>query len=239
MEYFDTFDENGVFVSSEDEQDVHYKGLWHKIIRIWIYDNEGNIWLKRSKQTGKLDTINEVHLRSSESVVNCFDRAMFESLGIHLPATSKVTFVGMKKMSINKKFSDNSEFKGNYFLCDYLADFNDVVRFFIFDNDTEAVVKCNALGVINLITSKANQIVGYECLADSINSQNKIILSIGDLNRSKDEDMLQKYNSVLNIVDLNIKKLSKMQKEEEMLRKYANVDQEETHADDNEGAEVY
>ena len=127
MNYFDTFDENGVFISSEDEQDVHYKGLWHKIIRIWIYDNEGNVWLKKSKETGKLDTINEVHLLSSESVTNCFDRAMFERLGIHLPATSKITLVGMKKMSINKKFSDNSEFKGNYFLCDYIADFDDKI----------------------------------------------------------------------------------------------------------------
>ena len=127
MNYFDTFDENGVFISSEDEQDVHYKGLWHKLIRIWIYDADGNIWLRRSKSTKKLNTINEVHLLSSESVTNCFDRAMFEKLGVHLPSTSKVSFVGMKKMSIEKNFSDGSEFKGNYFLCDYIGEFSNFI----------------------------------------------------------------------------------------------------------------
>ena len=52
-------------------------------------------------------------------------------------------------------------------------------------------------------------------------------------------NMLQKYNSVLNIVDMNIKKLSRMKKEEEKLNKFVNNDQNETHADENEGAEVY
>lgn len=239
MEYFDTFDENGVFISSEDEQDVHYKGLWHKIVRIWIYDHEGNIWLKKSKSTGKLDTINEVHLLSSESVVNCFDRAMFERLGIHLPATSKITLVGMKKMSIHKKYSDNSEFKGNYFLCDYIADFNDEVRFFIFDDDTEAVLKCNAQGVVNLITGKSNQIIAYEYYADKINSENKTVISLKDLERPTNEDMFTKYGAVMNLVDLQVKKHAKEAKEEEKLSKYISKRQEETHADENEGSEVY
>jgi len=239
MKYFDTFDENGVFISSEDETDVHYKGLWHKVVRIWIYDNEGNLWLKRSKTTKKLDTINEVHLLSSESVVNCFDRAMFEKLGIHLPATSKITYVGMKKKSIQKKFSDNSEFKGNYFLCDYLADFNDDVRFFIFDDDTESIVKCNALGITNLITSKANEIIAYEYFADSINSHNKIVLSLKDIEKPKNEDIYTKFNSITNIVELNLKKAAKIKKEEEKISKYMKKYEEESHADENEGTEVY
>lgn len=239
MEYFDTFDENGVFISSEDEQDVHYKGLWHKIIRIWIYDKEGNIWLKKNKSTGKLDTINEVHMKSSESITNCFDRAMFECLGIHLPATSKVTLVGMKKMSIQKKFSDNSEFRENYFLCDYIADFNDDVRFFIFDNDTEAVYKCNAQGVVNLIAAKSNQIIAYEYYADKINSENKTVISLKDLERSVDEDMFNKYNSVLQLVELQVKKQAKEASEEEKLSKYVTSRQDETHANENEGTEVY
>ena len=68
MEYFDTFNEEGVFLSSEDENDVHYKGLWHKVIRVWLYDDDGNIYLRRRKLDNKLDCINELHMRSSESV---------------------------------------------------------------------------------------------------------------------------------------------------------------------------
>ena len=47
MDYFDTFTEDGVFLSSEDEADVHYKGLWHKVIRVWLYDNDGNLYLRK------------------------------------------------------------------------------------------------------------------------------------------------------------------------------------------------
>jgi len=238
MNYYDTFDESGVFISSEDERDVHYKGLWHKVIRIWIYDKDGNIWLKRSKTTGKLDTINEVHLLSSESVTNCFDRAMFERLGIHLPATSKVSFVGMKKMTFEKHFSDNSEFRGNYFLCDYIADFDDKISFFIFDNDTEAVVKCNAIGIMNLINSKVNQIIGYEFHED-VNSESKIAVSFTDIQKAANEDTFAKFSAVTNIIDMNAKKLAREKKEEAKISKFMGTSEEESHADENEGTEVY
>ena len=238
MNYFDTFDENGVFISSEDEQDVHYKGLWHKVIRIWLYDAAGNVWLKRSKSTGKLDTINEVHLLSSESITSCFDRALFARLGVHLPATSKLTFVGMKKMSVEKRYSDNSEFKGNYFLCDYIADFNDNIRFFIFDDDTEAVVKCNAHGVTNLLSSRVSQIIGYEYREDA-NFENKIEVSFLDIERKADEDAFAKFSTVTNLIGVNAKKLVKQIKEDEKLSKYVSKRQEDTHAHENEGTEVY
>lgn len=239
MEYFDTFDENGVFISSEDETDIHYKGLWHKIVRIWIYDKDGNIWLKKDKKSGKLDTINEVHIKSSESIISCFDRAMFESLGIHLPANSSITLVGMKPMSIKKTFSDNSEFIENYFLCDYIADFNDDVRFFIFNEKIQSLVKCNAQGIISLLSSKANEIVAYEYFADAMNSESKVVLSYNDIEKNIAEDTFLKYSTVINLINLNAKKLAKQKKEEEKLRKYAEKNNEESHADENEGTEVY
>ena len=97
MEYYDTFDENGVFMTSEDDYDVHYKGLWHKVIRIWLYDNEGNLYLRIRKDSNKLDAINELHELSSESVSSCFDRGMFEKLGIHFPATSHLEQLRIKR----------------------------------------------------------------------------------------------------------------------------------------------
>ena len=71
MEFYDTFDENGVFLSAEDEADVHYKGLWHKVIRVWLYDQDGNIYLRVRKSDNKLDCINELHMLSSESISRC------------------------------------------------------------------------------------------------------------------------------------------------------------------------
>ena len=121
MRYFDTFDENGVFQSSADEADVHYKGLWHKVIRIWLYDKEGNIYLRIRKEDQKLDCITELHVESSESIVNCFDRGLYEKIGVHLPATSNVEQAHFRKKKFQKVFSDNSEIRDNFFLCDYIC----------------------------------------------------------------------------------------------------------------------
>lgn len=238
MNYYDTFDENGMFISSEDERDVHYKGLWHKVIRIWVYDSEGNIWLKRSKSTGKLDTINELHLLSTESITSCFDRALFQTLGIHLPATSNISLVGMKQISESKTFSDNSEFKENYFLCDYIATSDGKERFFIFDEDTDAIVKCNAAGIINLILAKSKQIIGYEYKEDAT-AENKIAVSYADILRSPIEDTFAKFSAVVNIVEINAKKFAREKQEEEKINKFAKNLVQESHADENEGSEVY
>ena len=90
MAFYDTYNIDGVFHSAEDEADVHYKGLWHKVIRVWLYDQQGNIYLRVQKPSGKCDFINELHIESGESATSCFDRGMFEKLGIHFPATSSL-----------------------------------------------------------------------------------------------------------------------------------------------------
>lgn len=238
MNYYDTFDENGIFLSSEDEKDVHYKGLWHKVIRLWIYDSEGNIWLKRSKSTGKLDAINELHLLSTESVTSCCDRALFQTLGIHLPATSNVSSVGMKQISLSKLFSDNSEFKENYFLCDYIASSDGKERFFIFDEDTDAVVKCNAAGIINLILAKSKQIIGLEYKEDAT-TENKIAVSYLDIAKNPNEDTFAKFSAIANIVEMNVQKIAREKQEEEKISKFAKNLVQESHANENDGSEVY
>ncbi len=238
MDFYDTFDENGVFISSEDEKDVHYKGLWHKVVRIWLYDAEGNIWLKKSKTTGKYDVLNEVHLLSQEGISRCFDRALFERTGLHLPATSTITAASTKKMTVTKHFTDDSEFRGNYFLCDYIADFNESVRFFIFDKDTESLIRCSANGIANLISNRSNQIIAYEYTEKDASEPKKIVISLSDIERNAYEDYFSKFSPVMKLVDTNAKKLAREKQEEAKLAKFRKND-DESHANDNEGTEVY
>ena len=134
MAFYDTYNIDGVFHSAEDEADVHYKGLWHKVIRVWLYDLQGNIYLRVKKPGGKCDFINELHIESGESATSCFDRGMFEKLGIHFPATSTLIQVSSKKVKKHKVFSDNSELKDYYFLIDYIGEFDHSTSFFIFSN---------------------------------------------------------------------------------------------------------
>lgn len=244
MEYFDTFNEEGVFLSSEDENDVHYKGLWHKVIRVWLYDDEGNIYLRKRKSDNKLDCINELHMRSSESVSSCFDRGMFDKLGIHFPATSEFMQVCMRKVKKHKVFSDNSEMKDNYFLCDYIGEFDKSTHFFIFSNDTEGLVKCNAKGVLNLLSTRTGEVVSYNVQPNGSFNEEKSFISIQDIFEDSNEDTYMKYSYVVNEIDTNAKKHKKELREQEKMRKLMekNAPVEETfqsHADENEGVDIY
>ena len=185
MEYYDTFDENGVFQSSEDEFDVHYKGLWHKVVRVWLYDNEGNIYLRVRKQDNKLDCINQMHLQSQESISSCFDRAMFDKLGIHFPATSNFEQASIRKVKIHKVYSDNSELRDNYFLCDYVGEFDKSSNFFIFNNDTAGLVKINAKGLLSMINTRTGEVLGYNVSLNTSGDEKHLI---------KIEDIFKGFN---------------------------------------------
>ena len=244
MEYYDTFTEDGVFMSSEDEADGHYKGLWHKVIRVWLYDSDGNLYLRRRKKDHKLDCINELHMRSSESVSSCFDRGMFDKLGIHFPATSNFMQVCMRKIKKHKVFSDNSEMKDNYFLCDYIGEFDKSSHFFIFSSDTEGLVKCNAKGILNLLSTRAGEVVSYNVEPSGSFNQEKSFITIQDIYEDSNEDTYMKYSYVVNEIDVTAKQFKKEAREREKMQKLIkkNTDSEETfvsHADENEGVDVY
>ncbi len=247
MEFYDTFTEDGVFMSSEDETDVHYKGLWHKVIRVWLYDTEGNIYLIRRKSDHKLNCINELHMLSSESAASCFDRGMFDKLGTHFPATSNLKQVSMRKIKKHKVYSDSSEIKDYYFLCDYIGEFDKSANFFIFSNDTQELVKCNAKGVLNILSTRTGEVVGYKVDPSQADNEERVFITFKDIFDDNSEDVYQKYSYVVDEIMLESHKHKKVKKEEEYMRKLAekkardqaNDEEFVSHADDNEGTDIY
>ena len=243
MNYYDTFDEEGVFLSSEDEHDVHYKGLWHKVIRVWLYDKEGNIYLRIRKNDGRFDCINELHMISSESVSSCFDRGMFEKLGIHFPATSSLEQVFTRKVQTHRVYSDNSELKDNYFLCDYIGEFDQNTNFFIFSADTEGLIKANAKGILNLLNTRTGEVVGNIVLPGLNNSGEKRFIKIEDIYENANEDTYKKFSNVINAISKEAQKQKNKKREEENLSFFAAKKEKveelfESHADEND-TEIY
>lgn len=243
MNYYDTFDEEGVFLSSEDEHDVHYKGLWHKVVRVWLYDTDGNIYLRIRKNDKKYDSINELHMLSSESVSSCFDRGMFEKLGIHFPATSNLDQAFMRKVKIHRVYSDNSELRDNYFLCDYIGEFDKNTNFFIFSQDTEGLVKANAKGILNLLSTRTGEVIGNLVLPGGNNIGEKTLIKIENIYENSNEDTYTKYSHVINAIVKEAAKLAKEKRENEKLKKFADKHSEQmqsykSHADEND-SEIY
>lgn len=244
MAFYDTFDENGVFLSAEDEADVHYKGLWHKVIRVWLYDLKGNIYLRVKKTSGKCDFINELHIESGESATSCFDRGMFDKLGIHFPATSNLMQVCSKKIKKHKVYSDNSELKDNYFLVDYVGEFDESTSFFIFSEDTDHIIKCNAKGLLNLIKNRTGEVLAYKVEPSGKVSDKQEFLSITDINEDSSEDLYTKYSYIVNAIVSEVSKANKERIENEKIKKLTEKIKDKTntfvsHADENEGSEIY
>jgi hypothetical protein len=245
MDFLDTFNENGVFMSAEDYEDVHYKGLWHKVIRVWLYDKEGNLFLRVRKKDHKCDFINEVHMISGESATSAFDRGMFEKLGIHLPATSTLLQTYTKKIKRHKVYSDNTELKDNYFLCDYIGEFDKSTNFFIFSEDTEKLVKCNAKGILNLLKNRTGEVLSYTVEPNGKVNEKTEFVKITDIYEDNSEDTYAKYNFVVNAIETEMARFRKEERENEKLAKLSKKVQEEqsndytSHADDNEGIDIY
>ena len=244
MAFYDTFDANGVFMSAEDEADVHYKGLWHKVIRVWLYDLQGNIYLRVKKPSKKCDFINELHIESGESATSCFDRGMYEKLGIHFPATSNLIQVCSKKIKKHKVYSDNSELKDNYFLIDYIGEFDESTSFFIFSDDTDHIIKCNAKGLLNLVKNRTGEILAYRVEPNGKVSDQKDFLKITDIYEDVNEDSYTKYSFIVNAIVNEVTKANKEKIENEKIRKLTEKVKEReekfnSHADENEGADKY
>ena len=244
MDFYDTFTEDGVFLSSEDEADVHYKGLWHKVIRVWLYDLQGNIYLRVQKPSGKCDFINELHIESGESATSCFDRGMFEKLGIHFPATSSLIQVCSKKIKKHKVFSDNSEIKDNYFLIDYIGEFDHSTSFFIFSNDTDHIVKCNAKGLLNLVKNRTGQVLAYKVEPAGKVADTNEFLEITDILEDPNEDSYTKFSYIVNAIINEVSRINKEKLEDEKLKELTERVREKedsfiSHADENEGTDIY
>ena len=46
MEKLDIYDEYMNYIGEEDRDVVHEKGLWHKTVHCWLYDESGNIYFQ-------------------------------------------------------------------------------------------------------------------------------------------------------------------------------------------------
>ena len=245
MEYYDTFNENGIFQCSVDETDVHYKGLWHKVIRVWLYDSDGNIYLRVRKEDGKLDCINELHLLSSESAVECFDRGMYEKLGVHFSASSEIEQAYMRKKKFSKVYSDNTEIRENYFLCDYIGEFQNTTSYYIFSDDTSGLVKVNARGISNFLSTRTGEIIAYDVKPFGDDQSNRRFLKIEDIYNDRKEDLFIKYNFVVSAIIKNATLRQKEKSEEEKIKRLIGRNRGQTervyasHADENEGDTVY
>ncbi len=90
MENLDFYDEYMNKIGTESRDIVHQRGLWHKTVHCWLYDDDGNVYFQIRADSGKLYTTASGHVLSGETVRDAFQREILEEIGVDTDVSNAV-----------------------------------------------------------------------------------------------------------------------------------------------------
>ena len=70
----DFYDKEMQFIGTETRENVHARGLWHKTVHCWLYDDAGRIYFQIRKDVNKLYTTASGHMQSGEAIDDALRR---------------------------------------------------------------------------------------------------------------------------------------------------------------------
>lgn len=195
MEKLDIYDDNMSLIGSEDREAVHEKGLWHKTIHCWLYDELGNIYFQIRANSGKLYTTASGHVLAGETLKEAFHREVQEEIGVNVDISNaeliEVTAWRMDKVKNGKPFKDRA------YASVYINEIDDKYQNFKFDpNEVLGVVKVNASECLDLLNNKVTYV-----RAQRITERcEEISLRLEDFLVQQDEIAIIKYGKILQSV---------------------------------------
>lgn len=128
MEILDILDENGQLTGERSSrEEVHQKGLWHRVVHIWILNSRGEVLIQK-RSARKLTSPNlwvmscEGHLAAGDSSEETVLKELHEELGLSIEPADIEFLYGYKRKSI----TNNGTYFGNHFIDVFLirSDFN-------------------------------------------------------------------------------------------------------------------
>lgn len=88
-ELVDLLNENGTKIGVIDKKEAHKKGLWHRVVHVWIMNSKNELLIqKRSCQKSFFPNVWDVsvggHVDAGESSIDASVREVFEEIGVKL-----------------------------------------------------------------------------------------------------------------------------------------------------------
>eukprot|EP01132_Coremiostelium_polycephalum_P001998 gene1998-2460_t len=123
IEYIDVLNEDGSSANyAVSRQEVHAKGLWHRVVHVWLIDSKGNLLIqKRSDNKESFPSTWDIssagHIESGMTSRETAIKELFEELGILKNDEDLEYLFNAKKMYVqqNGKYLDN-EFADIYLI---------------------------------------------------------------------------------------------------------------------------
>ncbi len=199
MEYLDYYNEKGEYIGYKSRKEIHEKGLWHKTVHCWLYDNLGNIYFQIRKDSNKFYTTASGHVLKGETVKDAFKREIKEEIGLSIDS-SDATLVRIVPWKMDKLKKDGSTFRDRAWANTYVDLFEDDINKFNFDkNEVLGLVRVNAKEALELFKKGEGTIKAFIIKQDDENNiitENKIV-DFNDFEVMEHETTYEKYNEVL------------------------------------------
>lgn len=197
MELLDIYDENGNLIGTEDRKIVHKKGLWHKTVHCWLYDNYGNIFFQIRKEEKTFYTTASGHVSSGETLKEAFGREIKEEIGIDIDYNN-AELIEVVNFKLDKVKKDGSMFIDRAYANVFGYKINELPTFNMDPNEVIGLVKVSAYDALDLFKKENGKIK-----AQIINLDNSIEERLVDFNEflvNKGETALGKYGNILKFV---------------------------------------
>ena len=191
MEYLDIYDEYMNKIGQETRDTVHQKGLWHKTVHCWMYDDNGNIYFQIRADLGKLYTTASGHVLAGETVRDAFRREIREEIGLDTDVSNAIPLeiVFWRQDKPQKNWHDYA------FAHVYANKLPTGFSGFHFQPDEVAGLVCiNAKDCLDLLMDKRVSVCATKITADKAN---EIDITKSDFLVASDETPIVKYGFVL------------------------------------------
>ena len=197
MELLDAYDEQEKYIGTFSRKAVHTKGLWHKTIHCWLYDELGNVFFQIRADANKLYTTASGHVLAGESLEEAFKRETKEEIGLDINF-EKIEKIDVVLWQMDKTKDDGTIIKDRAFANIYLGLYKDEIRNFNFD-ETEVlgIAKVNAKETLDLFNGKKSSINAIYLDSNDKSKDQLKQINNSDFVCMQHETLIQKYGKIL------------------------------------------
>ena len=191
MENLDFYDEYMNKIGTESRQTVHERGLWHKTVHCWMYDDDGNVYFQERADSGKLYTTASGHVLAGETVRDAFRREIMEEIGVDTDASNAtpLQIVFWRQDKDAKNWHDRAF--AHVYMNRLPAGFTD---FHFQSTEVAAVVRVRAKDCMDLLMGKIPEISATKITQNGANS---VTINALDFLVAPDETAIIKYGHIL------------------------------------------
>lgn len=191
MENLDIYDEYMNKIGTESRRVVHERGLWHKTVHCWMYDDCGNVYFQERADSGKLYTTASGHVLAGETVRDAFHREIMEEIGVDTDASNAtpLQIVFWRQDKDGKNWHDRAF--AHVYMNKLPAGFTD---FHFQPDEVAAVIRVHAKDCVDLLMGKRPEITATRITK---NGASVLVITGADFLTAPDETAIIKYGHIL------------------------------------------